>query len=68
MARGRNEAEWDRTASVLAMLENCHRDPEKSRPVRPADHHPYHRKAKQPEGIVIDKSNVGLMREAFVGK
>jgi hypothetical protein len=41
MARARQEAEWDRTAAILATIVNINRDPRKSRPVSTRELNPY---------------------------
>lgn len=41
MAEGRGRAAWEHTATILAMLANCHRDPRKGRTYRSTDFNPY---------------------------
>ena len=40
MAEGRQREAWNHTASLLALLANCHRDPKRSRACTVADFHP----------------------------
>ena len=41
MAEGRQKAEWGQTASIMALLANCHRDPKKRpRPFAPDEFMP----------------------------
>jgi hypothetical protein len=40
MAEGKSREAWNHTAAVLAMLANTHRDPKRSRAVKPRDLHP----------------------------
>jgi hypothetical protein len=37
MASARNRAEWQRTATLMALIANCHRDPKKTRAFAPED-------------------------------
>lgn len=48
MAEARQRAAWGRTAAVLALLANCHRDPQRGRPLRPADFDPYAGRCAEP--------------------
>jgi hypothetical protein len=45
MADARVRDEWQRTASLMALLANCHRDPKK-RAFRPSDFDPFAKAAK----------------------
>ena len=41
MAEGRQKAEWGQTATILALMANCHRDPKKRpRPFAPDEFMP----------------------------
>jgi hypothetical protein len=42
MAEARSRAAWKHTSSVLALVANVHRDPEKCRARKPEDFDPYH--------------------------
>ncbi len=35
------KADWQRTASLMALLANCHRNPKKSKPYKPSDFYPF---------------------------
>lgn len=37
MAEARSRGDWQRTAALLALTANCHRDPRRHRPYRPED-------------------------------
>lgn len=37
MCEARERSAWHRTAAVLALIANCHRDPRRSRAFTPAD-------------------------------
>jgi hypothetical protein len=67
MAEGRQRANWAQTASVMALLANCHRDPKRSRAFRPSDFDPFARSAAA-NVVVTDGGNVELMEKAFTGK
>ena len=41
MAEARSRAEWDRTAALMALTANIHRDPKKTRRYKPKDFNPY---------------------------
>lgn len=56
MAEARGRDEWARTATLLALVANCHRDPKKTRAFRPADFDPFvRRSAPAPVGIEVLK-------------
>ena len=60
MAEGRTKDEWSRTASLMAWIGNCHRDPKKTRPFRPSDFDPF-AKAAKPIKVGVD-----VVKEMFV--
>jgi hypothetical protein len=66
MAEARSRDEWARASALMALIANCHRDPKKSRPFKPADFDPY--AAKKTEAVVVDKENIGLLKQAFLDK
>lgn len=42
MAEAKRRAAWQHTASLMALLANCHRDPkQRSQPYRPSDFDPF---------------------------
>ena len=45
MAEARAKDEWVRVSAVMALLANCHRDPKKTRPFKPADFDPFTKRA-----------------------
>ncbi len=51
MAEARAKDEWARSSALMALLANCHRDPKKTRALRPSDFDPF---AKRPAPIPID--------------
>jgi hypothetical protein len=52
MDDARRSAEWDHTASLMALIANCHRDPKRS-PIVPADFHPF---APKPQPVKVPLS------------
>ncbi len=66
MARARQHEQWNHTASLLALLANCHRDPKKTRPYRPAQFHPQGRGRQRP--IPVAKAEIGLLKTVFVDR
>lgn len=61
MAEAREKAEWQRMASLMALVVNLVRNPKRSKPAVPADFNPYHRKAKAPV-----KAPLSILKEVFV--
>lgn len=47
MGEGRRCETWNFYASLIAFTGNCHRDPKKSKPITPADIHPFFAKARK---------------------
>jgi len=65
MAEGHARDRWSRTAQLCAVIANCHRDPKKGRPLKPADFDPFDR---TPQDVIkLDADNIGLLRQAFLG-
>lgn len=62
MAEARGRADWSRTAVVLALLANAHRDPKKTRAFKPADFNPYEAE-RRIEGKTRDLS---ILKTVFV--
>ena len=66
MAEGHARDEWNRLSTLLALTANCHRDPKKGRALRPDDFDPF---GGEPTEVVhVDKSSIGLMKQAFMNK
>lgn len=57
---------WIHTASLLALITNCHRDPKKSRAARPKDFHPH--TLPQPTSSTETKPRVGVevLKQVFI--
>jgi hypothetical protein len=60
MAEARGRDEWSRTASLMALLANCHRDPKKTRVFKPRQFYPFSRRSKPL------KVPLSALREVFV--
>jgi hypothetical protein len=62
MAEARQHDAWSRTAALLALLANCHRDPRRSRAFTVADFHPLmdHAEAKPP------LADVSVLKAVFI--
>ncbi len=45
MAEAKARDEWSRTSALMALIANCHRDPKKGRPFKPADFDPFVQRA-----------------------
>ncbi len=64
MTEARERAEWNRTASLLALLVNLHRDPRK-RAIKPKECHPYEAKRTK-KGIPLTADNIRILKAVFV--
>jgi hypothetical protein len=69
MADAASRDRWQHTASLMALLANCHRDPKKTRPYRPKDFHPLERSERaarrtQRKPIV----GVSVLKQVFVDR
>ena len=67
MAEARCRDEWGRSSALMALLANVNRDPKKGRAFRPSDFDPYTERDARPGAIVVDKENIGLLKQAFTG-
>lgn len=47
MAEGREQSEWARASSLMALIANAHRDARKTRPFKPADFDPFARRDRR---------------------
>ena len=62
MAEARTRDEWSRTSALMALIANCHRDPKKTRPFRPADFDPF---ARPREPLRV---GVSVLKEVFIDR
>jgi hypothetical protein len=68
MYDGHDRAAWGHTSHIMCVIASANRDPKKSRPLSAADFNPYfNRKGKRAGAIIVDKDNIGLLREMFTG-
>lgn len=65
MADGKSRESWQRTSTILALIANVNKDPNKGRPFKPADFDPYASKHES-TGDKIRIDNLGLLKSAFV--
>jgi hypothetical protein len=62
MAESKAEHLWDQTSAQMALLANCHRDPSKHGPYKPADFNPYRLK---PE---TKGASITVLKDVFVDR
>jgi len=62
MVDGRSRDEWGRMSALMALTANCHRDPKKTRALRPSDFDP-HAKRSAPE-----KADITVLRDVFINR
>ncbi len=60
MAEAKARDEWSRTSALMALIANCHRDPKKTRALRPADFDPF---AQQTRPI---KVGIEVLKDVFI--
>lgn len=60
MADGRSRDEWARMSALMALTANCHRDPKKTRALKPRDFDPFARSAAPP------KVGVEVLKDVFI--
>jgi len=65
MAEGKAKDKWQHTSVILALLANCHRDPKKTKPFKPADFDPFAQ--GKTDTIAIDETNIHQLRRYFTG-
>ena len=63
MADARGKFEWEQTASLMALIVNLVRDPQKSKPVKPDVFNPYSQKEQK-----ITKVPLSILKDVFVKK
>lgn len=57
---------WGHTSTLLALIANCNRDPQRRRrPFEPRDFNPYAH-ATRKRGVRITAGNIGLLRDLFL--
>jgi hypothetical protein len=68
MADAASRDRWNHTASLLALITNCHRDPKKSRAARPRDFHPHVKPARRRPDERKPRVGVEVLRQVFVDR
>lgn len=68
MADAASRDRWQHTASLMALLANCHRDPKKSRAFRPKDFHPFEKSRRRPTGEKFPKAGIEVLKQVFVDR
>ncbi|MFV0444652.1 MAG: hypothetical protein ACK5Q5_13865 [Planctomycetaceae bacterium] len=67
MADAASRDRWNHTASLLALITNCHRDPKKARAARPKDFHP-HAKERRSRHERKPRVGVEVLKQVFVDR
>ena len=67
MADAASRDRWNHTASLLALITNCHRDPKKARAARPKDFHP-HAKGHRCRHERKPRVGVDVLKQVFVDR
>ena len=60
MCEARERSAWQRMSSLMALTANCHRDPKKTRALKPKDFDPFARSAPLP------KVGVEVLKDVFI--
>jgi hypothetical protein len=68
MADAASRDRWQHTASLMALLANCHRDAKKSRAFRPKDFHPFEKPRRSPAERKPPKVGIGVLKQVFVDR
>ncbi|WP_437226005.1 hypothetical protein SH661x_004356 [Planctomicrobium sp. SH661] len=66
MADAASRDRWNHTASLLALITNCHRDPKKARAARPRDFHPHARPQRSPPDDQKPRVGVDVLKQVFL--
>jgi len=62
MAEARTRDAWSRTASVMALLANCHRDPKRTRAFKPRDFDPFEKRTSPM------KVGIKVLKDVFIDR
>ena len=66
MAEAKQTDEWNRSAALMALLANTHRDPKKSRKFKPADFHPHLKQRHPTRNVKPPKVGIAVLKSVFV--
>ncbi|WP_417850654.1 hypothetical protein [Thalassoglobus sp.] len=68
MADAVSRDRWNHTASLMALISNCHRDPKKSRAARPKDFHPHTQPKSNRSSDPKPRVGVEVLKQVFVDR
>ena len=68
MAEGKSREHWNHTAALLAMLANTHRDPKKTRAVKPRDLHPLLNRRRPRRNAEQPRVGVEALKAVFIDR
>ena len=64
MVEGQGKFEWNRTASLMALLVNLNRDPRKGKAASPKDFNPF--APKEPVPVLRGREMLSALKAAFI--
>lgn len=59
---------WNHTASLLALITNCHRDPKKSRAAKPRDFHPHVKTERRSNETPKPRVGIEVLKQVFIDR
>ena len=62
MAEGRQRHDWALASTLMALFANAHRDPKRTRPLKPSDFDPFGHAVKAP----LPKVPITVLRDVFI--
>ena len=62
MSEAHARAAWARTSALMALVANCHRDPKRTRALRPSDFDPFARR-----GSPV-KADITVLKDVFIDR
>jgi len=68
MAESSSRDRWNHTASLMALISNCHRDPKRSRAARPKDFHPHTQSKPSLPSESKPRVGVEVLKQVFVDR
>jgi len=66
MAEAKGQDHWNHTSALMALVANVHRDPKKSKVLKPADFHPHIK--GQTKRDKPPKADITLLKTVFVDR
>ena len=64
MVEGKGKFEWNRTASLMALMVNLNRDPRKGKAASPNDFNPF--APKEPVPVLRGREMLSALKAAFI--